>query len=268
MFPRLHHPIWSEYPNGISGTSSIWAYTKSWDSSCWRLRGVWLVICRDFQMRCYDQWCHDNDINKVPWTLKWWNSTVWGKTSERDSSNTAIQDRILCAVSAPAVLFLNGKNLGHPACLQGLLCYAHEPNAGNGGRDPVECNSNGTNISCHMSHLISKQKGFWLLDACYWSLVSWCCWLTVVHGCCRCCFRHLLQSVLLLRCFQLATLSEQLLNWSWTVHLREIPFPAKVRTKSCRHRSCQQLRQAWNMSASLYMRKRFWVVGFLRVKWV
>lgn len=204
----------------------------------------------------------------MPWTLKWWNSTVWGKTSERDSSNTAIQDRILCAVSAPAVLFLNGKNLGHPACLQGLLCYAHEPNAGNGGRDPVECNSNGTNIFCHMSHLISKQKGFWLLDACCWSLVSWCCWLIVVHGCCRCCFWPLLQSVLLLRCFQLATLSEQLLNWSWTVHLREVPFPAKVRTKSCRHRSCQQLRQAWNMSTSLYMRKRFWVVGFLRVIWV
>ena len=61
MFPRLHHPIWSEYPNGISGTSSIWAYTKSWDSSCWRLRRVWLVICRDFQMRFYDQWCHDHD---------------------------------------------------------------------------------------------------------------------------------------------------------------------------------------------------------------
>ena len=94
------------------------------------------------------------------------------------------------------------------------------------------------------SHLISKQKGFWLLVACCWSLVSWCCWLIVVHGCCRCCFGPLLQSVLLLRLLQLPTLSEHLLNWSWTVHLRrrEVPFPAKVRAKSCRRRSCQQLR--------------------------
>ena len=36
------------------------------------------------------------------------------------------------------MLFLNGKNLGHQTCLQGLLCYTHEPNAGDGGRDPVE----------------------------------------------------------------------------------------------------------------------------------
>ena len=70
-----------------------------------------------------------------------------------------MQDRILCAVSAPAVFFLNVKTLGHPTCLQGL-CYTRELNASNGGRDPVEYNSNGTNMFCHMSHLISKQKGF------------------------------------------------------------------------------------------------------------
>ena len=160
MFPRLHHPIWSEYPK-----------------CC---HGPWNDETRLFEAK---------PVKEAPPTLPF--RTVY-----------------FVHLCAPAVLFLNGKNLGHPTCLQGLLCYTHEPNAGNGGRDPVECNSNGTNMFCHMSHLISKQKGFWLLDACCWSLVSWCCWLIVVHGCCRL-FRALASE-----CFVVAIVAVADIEWT------------------------------------------------------
>ena len=136
----------------------------------------------------------------VPWTLNDETRLFEAKPVKETPPTLPFRTVYFVHLCAPAVLFLNGKNLGHPTCLQGLLCCTHELNASNGGRDPVECNSNGTNMFCHVTFDIKTERllivgcvllvpgqlmllvdcGSWLLSLLFRALASECFVVAIV----------------------------------------------------------------------------------------